>query len=137
MALLISVYNDTSKHTNTQYDQYLSAKDVLKEIREDKIGNIVNNFTSQSLVIKAIWEEAFAENVKHWQSSNINSLPKYIYNFTTRYLNNTLPTLKNTSFWKRATNSLCSACLNPQTLQTCSFLLQSSSFRTGTFYLAP
>jgi hypothetical protein len=111
-----SVYNDTSKHTNTQYDRYLSAKDVLKETREDKIGNIVNNFTSQSLVIKAMWEEAFAENVKHWQSS-INSLPKNIYNFTTRYVNNTLPTLKNISLWKKTTNSLCSACLNPQTLQ--------------------
>ncbi len=99
-----SVYNDTSKYTNTQYDRYLSAKDVLKEIREDKIGNIVNNFTSQSLVIKAMWEEAFAENVKHWQSS-INSLPKNVYNFTTRYLNNTLPTLKNMSLWKKTTNS--------------------------------
>ena len=36
---------------------------------------MVTNFTSQSLVIKAMWEEAFAENVKHWQST-ISSLAK-------------------------------------------------------------
>ena len=77
-----------------RYFNYLSAKDALNEIRKDKIGNMVTNFTSQSLVIKAMWEEAFAENVKHWQSS-ISSLPENIYNFTTRYPNNTLPTLKN------------------------------------------
>ena len=57
--------NDTSKDTNIQYDRHLSAKDTLKEIRKDKIGNMVTNFTSQSLVIKAMWEEAFSENVKH------------------------------------------------------------------------
>ena len=72
-----SVHNDTSKDTNIQYDRYLSAKEALKEIRKDKIGNMVTNFTSQSLVIKAMWEEAFAENVKHWQST-ISSLPKNV-----------------------------------------------------------
>ena len=66
-----SVHNDTSKDTNIQYDRYLSAKEALKEIRKDKIGNMVTNFTSQSFVIKAMWEEAFAENVKHWQSTII------------------------------------------------------------------
>ena len=59
------LYNDTTKDTNIQYDRYLRAKDALKEIRKDKIGNMVTNFTSQSLVIKAMWQEAFAENVKH------------------------------------------------------------------------
>jgi hypothetical protein len=117
-----SVYNDTSKHTNTQYDRYLSAKDVLKETREDKIGNIVNNFTSQSLVIKAMWEEAFAENVKHWQSS-INSLPKNIYNFTTRYVNNTLPTLKNISLWKKNNEQPVQRLFKSSNPATCSFLL--------------
>ena len=49
-----SVYNDTSKDTNIQYDRYLSAKEALKEIRKDKIGNMVTNFTFQSIVIKAM-----------------------------------------------------------------------------------
>ena len=44
-------------------DRYLSAKHALKEIRKDKIGYMLTNFTSQSLVFKAMWEEAFAENV--------------------------------------------------------------------------
>ena len=59
------------------------------------------------LIIKAMWEEAFAENVKHWRST-ISSLPKNIYNFTQRYLNNSLPTVKNMSLSKKTTNSLCS-----------------------------
>ena len=129
-------HNETSKDTNIQYDRYLSAKEALKEIWKDKIGNMVTNVTSQSLVIKAMWEEAFTENVKHWQLT-ISSLPKNIYNFTTRYLNNTLPTLKNMSLWKKTTNSLCSAYLNPQTLQhvvsTCNVHLEHAR----TFHLAP
>ena len=78
--------------------------------------NIVANLTSQSLVIKSMWDEAFSANAKHWQSS-ITTLPRNIYNFTTRYLNNTLPTLTNMVKWKKAINSLCVACLKTQTLQ--------------------
>ena len=78
-----------------------------------------------------MWEEAFVENVKHWQST-ISSLLKNIYNFTTRYLNNTLPTLKNMSLWKKTTSSFCSACLNPQTLQhivsSCNVHLEQGCF---------
>ena len=110
------VFSDTSKHTNIQYDRHISAKHALKDIRQNKIGNIVNNLTSQSLVIKAMWEESFAENVAHWHST-MNSLPKNIYNFITRYLNNTLPTLKNLTLWKLSSSGLCKACLNPQNLQ--------------------
>ena len=42
---------------------------------------------------------------------------KNIYNFSTRYINNTLPTLKNMVVWKKAPNNLCKVCLNTQTLQ--------------------
>ena len=42
-----SVHNDTSKDTNIQYDRHLSAKYALKEIRKDKIGNMVTNFTNK------------------------------------------------------------------------------------------
>ena len=69
------VFSDTSKHTNIQYDRHISAKHALKDIRQDKIGNFVNNLTPQSLVIKAMWNESFAENVAHWHLT-MNGLPK-------------------------------------------------------------
>ena len=44
-------------------------------------------------------------------------LLKNIYNFCIRYLNNTLPTLKNMVLWNKNQSSLCNACQNIQTLQ--------------------
>ena len=44
-------------------------------------------------------------------------LPGNIYNFTVRYLNNTLPTLKNMTMWGKAASETCLACnSNTQTL---------------------
>ena len=48
-------------------------------------------------------EESFNENIKHWYTSFQNP-PKNIYNFSTRYINNTLLTLKNMTMWKKEEN---------------------------------
>ena len=40
-----------------------------------------------------------------------------LFNFCIRYLNNTLPTLKNMVLWKKSENALCKVCYNTQTLQ--------------------
>ena len=50
-----------------------------------------------------------------WSKSQSN-LPKNIYNFTIRYINNSLPTRKNLTKWGILSNSDCSFCLNPETL---------------------
>ena len=50
-----------------------------------------------------------------WSKSQSN-LPKNIYNFTIRYINNSLPTRKNLNKWGILSNSDCSFCLNPETL---------------------
>ena len=50
-----------------------------------------------------------------WSKSQSN-LPKNIYNFTIRYINNSLPTRKNLTEWGILSNSDCSFCLNPETL---------------------
>ena len=54
--------------------------------------------------------------IKDWHAT-LDKLPKNIYNFATRYLNNTLPTLKNMLLWNKATSNLCYSCLNVQSLQ--------------------
>ena len=50
-----------------------------------------------------------------WSSVHSN-LPKNIFNFTVRYINDTLPTRKNLSKWGLATSSDCHFCLKPESL---------------------
>ena len=67
---------------------------------------------------------SFFSNVTQFSLSKLNSvwsksqssLPKSIYNFTIRYINNSLPTRKNLSRWGITSNSDCSFCLNTKTL---------------------
>ena len=42
--------------------------------------------------------------------------PKNIYNFSIRYINNSLPTRKNLSKWGISSNSECAFCLSPESL---------------------
>ena len=50
-----------------------------------------------------------------WSTAQ-SSLPKNIFNFTIRYINNTLPTRKNLSKWGLSPTSDCSFCLKPESL---------------------
>ena len=45
-----------------------------------------------------------------------SNLPTNIFNFTIKYLNNTLPTRKNLSLWNLSQSSDCEFCLRPETL---------------------
>ena len=67
---------------------------------------------------------SFFETVSKFSLSQLNAiwpvsqskLPKNIFNFTVRYINNTLPTRKNLSRWGISSNSDCSFCLHPESL---------------------
>ena len=109
------IYQLIREKSNINYDHFITSKNVIKDLRERKQEHITRNLTTQNLVVKALWQESFTENVKTWNTV-LNKLPKNIYNFTQRYLNNTLPTLKNMCRWKKKDNSLCFSCLQPQTL---------------------
>ncbi len=100
----------SSSNFNVQYDAFSSAKQVAKEIRKDTITNFESKLTSQSLIIKSICPPG---GRKDWHSA-VDKLPQNIYNFVTRYLNNTLP---NLVLWKKAQSNLYHFCLNAQTLQ--------------------
>ena len=50
-----------------------------------------------------------------WSLAQRN-LPKNIFNFTNRYINNSLPTRKNLVKWGTSSTSDCSFCLLPETL---------------------
>ena len=87
------LWNSTSHHTNIQYDRYTSTKDVLKEFRSEQEDNLQYNL---------IYQGSFFLHVKKFSLSQLNALwsvaqsklPKNIFNFTIRYINNTLPTRK-------------------------------------------
>ena len=108
-------YESTKYGSNIRYDNCRSCKDVLANIKNKKV-NINNNLTSQSLVIKSLWEESTTYGTKIWQNT-IKNLPKNIFSFVTRDTSNTSPTSKNMVFWGIASNSLCKFCLDTQTLQ--------------------
>ena len=50
-----------------------------------------------------------------WSSAQ-SKLPKNIYNFTIRYINNTLPNRTNLAKWGISSSSDCSFCLSPESL---------------------
>lgn len=68
-------------------------------------GSFFSNVSKFSLTqLNALW------------STSQSKLPKNIFNFTIRYINNTLPSRKNLSRWGISSSSDCSFCLHPETL---------------------
>ena len=64
----------------------------------------VNIFFIIIIVLNSIW------------STVQSKMPKNIFNFTIRYINNSLPTRSNLSKWGISSTSECSFCLNPESL---------------------
>ena len=94
---------------------YKSTKEVLKDFRSNKEDKLQHHLTSQDF---------FFSNVIKYSLSSVNSiwseaqshLPKNIYNFTIRYINNSLPTRKNMARWGISESPDCSFFLNPESL---------------------
>ena len=88
--------------------------------------------TTQKLVIKSIWNQADNHfNNIYWRKT-INILPKNIYSFVIRYLNNTLANATNTLKWKVRTKPYCNFCHARQTLGhvggSCSLFLREKRY---------
>ena len=62
--------------------------------------------TTQKPLIKSIWNHVDNHFNIYWRKA-INRLPKNIYNFIIRYLNNTLANATNTFKWKFRTSPYC------------------------------
>ena len=109
------LWRDTSNHKNIQYDTYKNTKDVLNTVRKSHEEKLQNNLISQG---------SFFTNIAKYSTQSFNclwssvqsKLPKNIFNFTIRYINNTLPTRKNLSRWGISPTSECSFCLSLETL---------------------
>ena len=107
------LWKSSSCHTNIQYDVYKSKEEVPKRFlfssrAEDKLQH---HLTSQGFFFPNVFKYSLSSVNSLW--SEVQShLPKNIYKFTIRYINNSLPTLKNMARWGLSQSPDCSFCLN-------------------------
>ncbi|CAB4005395.1 Hypothetical predicted protein [Paramuricea clavata] len=126
------LWRATSNHTNIQYDAYNSTKEVLKDFRSGHENKLLNQLTSQGSFFCSVTKFALPQLSKVWSVAQ-SKLPKNIYYFTIRCINNSLPTRKNLNRWAISSNSDCSFCLSPETLlhivAGCQFYLNRFTWR--------
>ena len=109
------IHQLTSYESNIQFHQFSSARQVVKSIRDNKVDNICTQLTSQGSLITKVWENVLVCTESNWFSVR-DKMPSNIYNFVNRYLNNSLPTLKNMLMWGTSNSMSCLDCGNSQTL---------------------
>ena len=98
----------TSNGSDIQYDQYKITKQVPSAIQKDHEDRINNELTLQDFIMSSILKLSNIKNRSLWSTVQQN-MPKNIFNFMIKYLNNTLPTRKNLHKW--------SLSYSPETLQ--------------------
>ena len=109
------IYEDTSKGTNVQYHTFQSTHNVIKCTRKTKEDGVVQELKSQGLTLSFLLTDVLSSTIKLWSVAQ-SALPWNIFNFTVRYLNNSLPTRKNMITWGQSNVSSCSACAETETL---------------------
>ena len=87
----------------------------MKAVRQNHTEKLTSNITSQGFIITLILNNSLKAVNSLWSSAQ-SKLPKNIFNFTVRYLNNTLATRKNLTLWNLSKISDCSFCLQPESL---------------------
>ena len=105
----------TSNYKNIQYDTYKNTKDVLSTIRKQHEDKLNHHLISQGSFFSNVMKYSTISFNSIWSSVQ-SKLPKNIFNFTIRYINNTLPTRKNLHKWGVSTTSECAFCLSPESL---------------------
>ena len=110
------LHHVTKNGTNIQVDSYISTRDAIKQIRSRTESEIKEELTTQSLVIKSIWEQSCTKYNLPW-CKVLDSLPRNLYSFVIRYLSNSLANGTNAVKWGIATSSKCLFCNENQTLQ--------------------
>ena len=110
-----SLWANTSNGMNIQYDRYQNTKQVLKAIRNEHQERLQHQLPFQGAIITFLFNNSLKKLNSTWSSVQ-SKMPKNIFNFTIRYLNNTLATRKNLCLWGLSPTSECSLCLQPESL---------------------
>ena len=77
---------------------------------------ITHELKSQGFIISCILTHASSKTRSLWSIVQ-QSMPKNIFNFSIKYLNNTLATRKNLCKWSISQSAACSFCLQSESLQ--------------------
>ena len=109
------LWKSTSANSNIQYDVFKSTKDVLKNFKAAQEDKLLNHLPSQGFFFANIIKYSLTSLHSTWSIVHSN-LPKNIFNFAIRYINNTLPTRKNLVKWGVLGTSDCSFCCSPESL---------------------
>ena len=110
-----SLWRSTGFGMNIQYDTYRNTRQVLKAVRQSHTDKLGSHLTSQGFLITFLLNHSLRTANSLWSSAQ-SKLPKNIFNFTVRYLNNTLATRKNLKLWNLSQTSDCSFCFQPASL---------------------
>ena len=76
---------------------------------------VKKDLTTQGLVVRHAWDLTLTSTKSIWCTVQ-KYMPKNIFNFTIRYLNNTLSNMSNMHIWGYSENKLCVLCHQVQTL---------------------
>ena len=105
----------TSSNMNVQYDTYQNSKGVLKDFRASDEERLQNHLVSQGSFFSFVTDKSLLSTNSIWSTLH-SKMPKNMFSFTIRYINNSLPTRSNLSKWRMTSTSECSFCLNPESL---------------------
>ena len=110
-----ALWKNTSTGPNLQYDIYRNTREVLKAVKLGNKERLTHNLPSQGALLSFLLDHSLKKLNGIWSGVQSN-LPVNIYNFTIKFLSNTLPTRKNLCLWKLRQSFDCQFCLLPETL---------------------
>ena len=87
---LKDLWKSSSSHTNIQY-VFKSTKEVLKDFRSNQEDKLQHHLTSQGFFLSDVIKHSLTSVNSIWWSAQ-SHLPKNIYNFIIRYINNSVST---------------------------------------------
>ena len=88
----------------------------MTAIPEDNESRITHDLKSQGFIISCILTHASSKTCSLWSIVQ-QSMPNNFFNFSVKYLNNTLATRKNLCKWSISQSAACSFCLQSESLQ--------------------
>ena len=114
---VLRIYYDTNCDTTfyNSINSNLLKKLLLKIIKKNKEDWITNVLTTQTLGIKSIWKHGMKSVAEIW-SKSVSKLPNNSYNFSIRYVNNSLANATNMHKCDKTASPWCLHCNKNQTL---------------------
>ena len=105
----------TSSGMNIQYDVYKNTKDILKAVRSEHKDRLQTQLKSQGAILSFVIDDSLNVTKSIWTSVQ-SRMPNNIFNFTIRYLNNSLSTCTKLKKFNFTQSSDCPFCHLPETL---------------------